>query len=386
MRVVLLIRCLVRGGAERQLVTLAKGLRRLGHEVSVVVFYDQGDLKAELEACAVPVENLDKRGRWDVLPFLWRLRSRLRALRPDVVYGCLAGANICAVVVRPFLPVRPAVAIRIAASFVNLADYDLTARLSYWIEARIARFSDVVIANSRKGARHAVDRGFPASRMMVVPNGFDTQYFKRDPRGRTAFRRCWNVPDGCRLIGLVARLDPIKDHQTFLDAAARTAARRDDVRFVCVGAGEAAHERQLRAAADRLGLSERLVWAGETRDLPAVYSALDLATCSSYGEGMPNVVGEAMACEVPCVVTDVGDAAWLVGETGEVVPPRCPAALADGWDRMLERIDRQGRETGRRARQRIRTKLSEDRLITHTAEVLQRLVSDSEEPAGGDAA
>src|SRR6185437_6829745 len=141
------------------------------------------------------------------------------------------------------------------------------------------------------------------------------------------------------LVGLVGRIDPMKNHATFLQAAALLAARGDRLRFVCVGGGNSGFAQGIKALATRLGLDPRLVWAGPRNDMAAVYSALDIAVSSSCGEGFSNVIAEAMACGRPCVVTDVGDSARIVGECGAVVAPGDPPALADAVERVATRLE-----------------------------------------------
>ena len=127
----------------------------------------------------------------------------------------------------------------------------------------------------------------------------------------------------------------LKDHGTFIEAAARLAIERPDVHFVCVGGGPDARASELRDQANRRGLGGRLRWIGERPDIQRVYPALDLLVSSSTAEGFSNVIGEAMACGVPCVVTDVGDSARIVGQTGVVVPPRDSTALTQGMTLAL---------------------------------------------------
>src|SRR5205823_8210436 len=127
-----------------------------------------------------------------------------------------------------------------------------------------------------------------------------------------------------------------KDHRTFLAAAARLAASEPRARFVLSGTGTEPANRELTDAIARLGLADRVVLLGERHDMPAFFAALDICALSSaYGEGCPNVLGEAMACGVPCVATDVGDSAAVIGDTGVVVPARDPAALAAGIERLI---------------------------------------------------
>ena len=141
----------------------------------------------------------------------------------------------------------------------------------------------------------------------------------------------------------------MKDHPTFLRAAAQFARQNADARFVCVGDGAAAYRDELRTLTRSLGLDDRLVWAGEHGDVKAAYNAFDIATLSSaFGEGFPNAVGEAMACGVPVVGTDVGDVRPIVGELGEVVAPGQPEPLCAGWARLRRRLsDQPGSARGR---------------------------------------
>jgi glycosyltransferase involved in cell wall biosynthesis len=225
----------------------------------------------------------------------------------------------------------------VRASNVDFSRYDWFPRFTFAMSCRLARFADLIIVNSKAGRDYHQALGYPGHKMVVIPNGIDTDKFYPDPGERRRVRAEWGIAEQERLIGLVARFDPMKDHHTFLKAAAMLAQEREDVRFVCVGDGPAEYRQELHAYARQLDLTGRLIWAGARRDMPGVYNALDIATSSSLGEGFSNVIGEAMACGAPCVVTDVGDSAWLVGETGVVVSPTNPQALAAGWRACLER-------------------------------------------------
>jgi glycosyltransferase involved in cell wall biosynthesis len=131
----------------------------------------------------------------------------------------------------------------------------------------------------------------------------------------------------------------MKDHPNFLRAAARVAGSRNEVRFICIGSGPASYREALLAEARALGLERRMIWTGSRDDMPKVYNALDIVVSSSaFGEGFPNTIVEAMATGVPCVVTDVGDSAAIVGELGWVCPPRDSAALAGAIVRAIEAL------------------------------------------------
>lgn len=333
-RILFLIRSFGRGGAQRQLVTLATALRRAGWDVSAACFYSGGVFQHDLAQANVPVIDLRKRGRWDVAGFLWRLWSAFRKHDPDVVHGYLTMGNLLALLAR-LARRRTRVVWGVRSAYMDRDRYDWMTRLTFDLTCRLSRFADAIIVNSEAGAVHHATLGYPGERITVIPNGIDTQRFRFDAEGRMRMRREWGVTDDAVLVGLVGRLDPMKDHPTFLKAASMLAGRDSGWRFVCVGGGaDTNYAHMLESLADAAGLRERLIWAGPQDDMPAVYSALDIAASTSYGEGFPNVIAEAMACGRPCVVTNVGDSSCIVGACGAVVEARNPEAFAAGVERV----------------------------------------------------
>ena len=331
MRIFFLSRSLERGGAERQLVATANGLARRGHDVLIGLFYAGGSLERDVDGPAIV--HLGKQGRWDILRFGRALVREVRAFHPDAVYSFLGTANVLAGVLRPFWRgARVVWAVR--SSDVDYSGLGKVAAFNGWVEARLGFLADRIVANSEAGKRHAVACGMPEDRFLVIPNGIDTERFAPDRPSGEPLRRKW-LPEGCDvLVGLAARLDPMKDHGTFLRAARLAADQDPGLSFVCAGGGNDAYAAEIKALSTSLGLDGRLTWAGELDYMEPVYNALDICCLSSMTEGFPNVVGEAMSCGVPCVVTDVGDAAAVVGEAGLVVPRKNPERLAEGLLRM----------------------------------------------------
>lgn len=365
-----LARSLDRGGAERQLVILATGLAQRGHQVAVAVFYGGGAFAAELEAAGVRLIALEKIGRWDVLSFLIRLVRLLRKEHPAVLHSYLTIPNILSALLKPLLP-GTHIIWGLRASNMDLARYDWLSRLTDLLERKLSRFADHIIANSHAGKCHAVANGVPEDKIVVIANGIDTARFRFDPEGQLRVRAEWGTAKDEILVGLAARLDPMKDHPTFLQAASRIAHERHDVRFVCVGDGPAAYAETLKQQAAALGLTSRLIWAGARDDMPAVYSALDIASSSSsFGEGFSNTIAEAMACGVPTVVTDVGDSAWIVGGAGVVVPHSDPDALTQGILNLMAMPAEQRRALGGQARSRIVAEFGIDNLVQATERAL----------------
>lgn len=374
MKIVFLIRSLTFGGAERQLVALACGLRQRGHEVHVGVFYAGGPLEADLHAAGVPVTVLNKTGRWDILGFLFRLARFLRRERPQVFHGYLGASNSLGVLLRSIHGGQVVWGIR--ASDLDQTRYDLFYRLDGKIQHFLSRFPDLIIANSHAGRDHIVQQGFPATKSVVIPNGIDTDHFRPDAELRLATRAEFGVAWDELLIGRIGRLEYQKDYPTFLRAAAEIARQRPAARFICAGTGNPEYEQELHELAIAEGLAERLVWAGARDDMPAVYNALDLLVSSSaYGEGLPNVVAEAMSCGVPCAVTDSGDSAWVVGELGRISPRGDVQALAAATIDLIDAVTT-GTINKDAIRQRVVTNLALDSLVERTEEAIRPLIRE----------
>lgn len=365
----ILARSLYYGGAERQLVALATGLRQRGHDVAVAVFYPGGPLATELEDAGVPVHILNKRGRWDVFGFLGRLLVYIRTEAPDILHGYLVVPNLLTLVVKPFLP-RTKVVWGVRASNMDLDQYDWLARLTFRLSCWLSRFADRIIVNSHCGKVYHEKRGYPARTLTVICNGIDTERFRPARGDRQRLRAEWNVGEEEVLIGLVGRLDPMKGHASFLRAAAILLGQRSNVRFVCVGDGPTDFRANLIRLGKELGLHDRLIWAGGRSDTWAVYNSLDIATSASLTEGFSNVIGEAMSCGVLCVVTDVGDSAVMVGDFGVVVPPNNPSSLAEGWNLCLSAARLASSE---QIRGRIVCEYSVKSLIERTEQCLKEL-------------
>ena len=376
-KLVFLARSLDYGGAQRQLISLAKALDKKRFHVTVLTFY-HGPLAQELNGHGVQVISLDKKGRWDIFGFLLRLVRLLRLARPDVVHAYLDIPHLLSLILKPFVRTRVVWGLR--TSTIELDQYDWLHRLASRAEKWCSRFADLIIINSNTGLEQHVARGLPRKKMLVIPNGFDTEVFKPDREAGAKQRSAWRVQEQTQLLGIVGRLDPMKDHQNFFRAAAlvskkmndvslteASAGNRGEVRFVCVGDGPANYLEGLKALAKDLGISERVIWQEATTAVAAVYNALDVLVSSSRAEGLSNAVGEAMACGVACVTTDVGDSRLLVGECGSVVPAQNSEALAEG---IIRSLSGKQPELGNVARERIVAHFSVQRLAQLTEEAL----------------
>jgi glycosyltransferase involved in cell wall biosynthesis len=375
MKLLFLIRDLGVGGSQRQLAVLAAGLARRGHDVAVAVLYTGGSLESLLDRSGARLLSIGKTSRWHLVGPLVRLRRLFLSEHPDLIYAFLPSQTTLAALLLP-QKLNTKLIFGLRAGAMQLDQYDALNALTYRSEAWLSRCADLVIANARAVRADAIVRGLPADRISVVPNGIDTEAMQPDAAAGRALRHAWGFCDDEFVIGCVARLDPMKDHATLLHAAAAFARDHSDARFVCVGSGAMAYGQKLKALANSLGLTDRVVWAGEIGDMKAAYNSFDIATLSSsFGEGFPNVLAEAMACGTPVAATDVGDVRLIAGELGEVVPPKRPDLLCEGWRRLRQRLAQDPALLKNASRGTIIANYALDRMVRRNEDILSQLAA-----------
>ena len=226
--------------------------------------------------------------------------------------------------------------------------------------------------------------GYAADRMLVIPNGFDLGAFRPDPAAGPTLRRELGIPAPAPLIGLVARFHPQKDHSTFFAAARRLHRTCPDAHFILCGDGITWENPELAAEADQAGLRGCCHLLGRRSDMSFIQAALDFASSSSStGEGFPNVLGEAMASGVPCAVTNVGDSARIVGETGRIVPPGDPEALVRAWEDLLGLPPEARTALGVAARDRIARQYSLPAIAARYSALYDEISMDNELQTSG---
>lgn len=372
-RVVFLIRSLEYGGAERQLAVLAAGMDRGRFEPVVVSFYG-GVFEEDLQQAGVKAICLQVTNRWDILRSLPRLLGTIRALKPDVLHGYLEAANILVVLFKLFLP-RTRTVLGVWSSDMDLRPYDWMVRFTFVLQTWLSRFADCVILNSEEARRYWVERGFPAKKCVVIPNGVDIHHFTPAATTNNSLRKRWNIPGDALLVGVVGRIDPVKGLETFIQAAGLVAQRLPDVYFVCVGSGAEDYTAGLQELAGKEIPGQRLVWEKAQRDIAPVYQSLDVACLPSNSESLPNVILEAMSCGLPVVATRVGDVPLLVQDENRLAPPGDPRALADALQFTLELPVEERRRQGALARRRIVDYYSNSQFTARTQDVFESLLA-----------
>lgn len=355
-RILFLTTGLYAGGAELMLLRLLSHLDRQRFQPSVISLLRLGPVGAKIQQLGIPVRSLGMEPGIPNLASLWRLVSWLRRNRPHVMQTWMYHADLLGGVAAWLAGHIPIVwGVRHSDPFtqgygpLTVPTVKLCARLSRWIPERI-----VCCSEASRQAHVAV--GYTADKMLVIPNGVDLTALKPDPTARDLIRQNLSIPSEAPVIGLVGRFHPQKDHKNFVRAAKLLVSMRPSVHFVLCGQDVTWDNRELSTWIDEAGIRANCHLLGRREDVPQLMASFDLATSSScFGESFANVVSEAMSCEVPCVVTDVGDSAHIVGPTGIVVPPHDAPALAQAWERMLDLGREQLLQTGLRARQRVQS-------------------------------
>ena len=275
------------GGAERQLVTVAKGLAARGWEVRVLVFYGGGMLEEELRRAGVPIVDLGKSGRWDVVRFAKRLVRELRAHRPQVLHAYLDVPNLLASFSRMLVrDVKVVWGVR--ASDVRWANYGWLPGLVFHLNRLASRTAHLIVFNSRSGMSFHLAHGYPRHRSIAVDNGIDTDRFRPLPQRRAEMRARFGIAQSDMVVALIGRLDPMKGHETFIRAAALLQRQQPSARFLCIGRADNAYGRKMARLVEEARLSTCMQWLPRQTGMPEIYCMIDVVvSSSSYGEGFP---------------------------------------------------------------------------------------------------
>jgi glycosyltransferase involved in cell wall biosynthesis len=368
------------GGAETMLYKLLSGMDRGTFEARVVSLTDVGPVGEKIRALGVPVRALGMRRGVPDPRGVWQLTRWLKEDKPNLVQTWMYHADLVGGLAARLAGNIPVVW---GVRHSNL-DPGGNKRTTIWTAKACARLSHrlpirIVCCSETSRAVHT-ELGYAHKKMVVIPNGFDLTAFKPDPAARESVRQELGISKDALLIGLVGRFDPQKDHRNFVAAAARLSAAYPEVHFPLCGDGATWDNAELAGWIEAAGIRQRFHLLGRREDMPRLTAALDIASSSSsYGEGFPNIIGEAMACGVPCVVTDVGDSAFIVGDTGLVVPPRDPDALATAWRKLIELGPEGRRRLGAVARRRVEERFSLPTVVSQYQKLYRGVIRETRE-------
>jgi glycosyltransferase involved in cell wall biosynthesis len=363
-KVVHIITGLSVGGAENMLFKLVSRMDRSEFAPEVISLSGIGPIGEKMLQAGIPVRALNLRPNAPNPALLLLLAQWLRQSRPQVVQTWLHHADLLGGVATR-LAGRIPLAWNIRHSNLDPATIKrqtiliggACARLSHSLPQRI-------VCCSEAGREEHARLGYAVDKLIVIPNGFDLAAYRPNEEAGRNIRQEIGIAPEAPLIGLIGRFHPMKDHATFVQAAALLHRQRPEVHFLCCGEDVTWRNASLADPIRQAKLCERFHLLGQRGDMPRIAAALTIGTlCSLYGEGFPNVIGEAMACGVPCVVTEVGDSAAIVGDTGLVVPLRSPDALAEAWNRLLSLSSEAAQRSALAARNRVETLFALDAVV-----------------------
>lgn len=323
------------GGAELMLLRLCESFNSSGDdEHSVISLTDLGEVGARLCACGVTVDTLGMRGAWDVMPTFAKLVRHLRLNKPDIVQTWMYHSDLLGGLAARWVGIRGVIwGVRTTdVSRCGAKATIIVRKLCAWLSATVP---SVIVCAAQASRKTHVAAGYSPSRMAVIPNGFDLERLVASPQEREAIRSAQGISADDFVVGSLGRFNEVKDHASFVEAAGLVAPRFPHVKFLMVGRDVDEANSVLMAQIASTGFADRFVLLGERKDVPACFKAMDMFCLHSFTEGFPNVLGEAMSLALPCVTTDAGDAAFLLGENGFVVPVQDPLALAEALAKMI---------------------------------------------------
>ena len=343
---------------------LLQNIDRDFFQPTVISLISKGEVGACIEALDRPVYALGMRRGLPNPLLMLRLARRLRQLSPDVVHTWMYHADLLGGLAARLAGV-PSIAWCVRNSNLDRHKTKFSTRVVLSLSALASRWiPDRIISCSEQACQIHASIGYEKKKMHVIPNGFDLNLFKPNNKARIIIRAELGISDQTPLVGLIARFDPQKNHFGFIAAAKILEKKLPGTHFVLVGNGVDEENVLLTEEIKKSGLLTNMHLLGLRKDIPELMSALDvLASSSSYGEAFPNVLGEAMACGVPCAVTDVGDSAYILGDTGRIVASGDMPALAEAIYHILSLPHIMRESLGRLARSRIEINFEIKRIV-----------------------
>lgn len=362
------------GGAEMMLYKLLQGLSRETFVPTVASLGPVGRPAMLLRGLGVDVVELDMHKPGGLLSLPFRLRSLLKRSEPNITQGWMYHGNLVAWMLSRMASPRVRLAWSVRQPLYNVSMEKPLSRAVIRINALLSKSVDHTIYVSDSCRAQHVAAGFRSASGSVIPNGFDLSLLYRDPVKGNELRRRWGVSPDDLVVGHLARFHPVKDHATLIRAAAEVVANRPDVRFALAGPGVDDRNETLQRFIADVHKKRSIMLLGETDDPAGFFSACDVFCLNSLWEGFPNVLGEAMACELPAVVTNVGACPEIIGDCGVVANSGDVRSLSESLLRLLDMDVETRRCMGTRARARVEREYSLPSVVERYSDVYRELV------------
>ncbi len=362
-RILHLISSLNTGGAEMMLYKLLSGMNKEVFKSRVVSLIPPGPIGNKIESINIQVDHLGlDRGFFSPMA-IFKLTGMINEFKPDLIQTWMYHSDLLGFLTSKITRTGKVIW-NIRCSSMELTHYHFFTRWAVILCKLLSRFSQVTITNSYTARADHLKMGYRPKRFQVIPNGFDLSQFKSSEAAKIELRRELKLEEKALCIGLIARYDPKKDHSTFLKAINRITHTHRNCNFILCGDSVDSKNAELINIMRELEIGPFVHLLGRRGDISRIIGAMDIIVLSSaFGEGFPNVIGEAMSCEVPCVVTDVGDSARIVGGNGKVVPPRNPGALAKAIIELIDLTPEARQTMGKKARERINSEYSLENIV-----------------------
>lgn len=365
------------GGAEMMLYKLLLKTNLKYWQPYLICLNEEGGLRSKFEQLNIPIEVLGlPRGKVNLQGFN-KLINILIKIKPDIVQGWMYHSNLASTVGILITSPNTPLVWNIPQSLSNLKNEKKSTAKIIRLLSFLSWFPQKIIYNSQTSAKQHEKIGYQQSKSLPFPDGFLVDIFKPSTSAYQQLRQELKLPSSTIIIGRIARYHPMKDYVNLLEAGAKLLTKNNQVHFVLVGPNIDYNNEELMPKITELGINNNVHLLGIRDDTPELNAGFDVAcTTSAWGEGFPNVVGEAMACGVPCVVTDVGDSAWLVGDTGLVVPPSNSDALAEAWQKLINNPQLR-QDLGTKARQRIVDNFALEKIVSNYENLYKNILETS---------
>lgn len=349
------------GGTEIMLCKLLSAYDHAKYDMSVISLLGLSDFSEKIKKLGVPIYCINFKKNFLFNFGLFKLIYHLRKKSPDIVQTWMYNADLIGGIAAKLAGIKLIVwNVRCCVDAHLRIFTKCIASCCTFVSGLIPKVI-VCCANSAKSSHVAF--GYVKQKMVVIPNGFDLQDFFYDNDVVAQLRMEFGLQDSHFFVGNLGRFAPEKDCSTFLLAAQIVCQKRDDVMFLFAGRGLDNNNDKLKQNLNNLGLVNKVRLFGEINYPKNFLNVLDLFVSSSVTEGFPNVIGEAMACELPCVVTDAGDSADIVGDVGYVVPSRSPEQLAQAILKFIVMVDDQRKLIGKKSRKRVQDLYSLNKVV-----------------------
>jgi len=354
MKILYIISGLPIGGAEMMLYKLLSVIDRDIFEPVVISLTDYGSLGNNIKNLNIPVYKMEMNAGFPNPFKVWRFIKLVRKINPELIQGWMYHGNLAALLAKWVLPKRVFLLWNIRHTPDDLKKEKRTTARVIRLGARLSEQPDRIIYNSKVSEQKHELLGYDNKNKSIIPNGFNCEQFKPFTNAKSKLRHSLGLKKDTLLIGLVARYHIMKDHVGFLHSAGKLNKTYPEIHFVLVGQGVDKNNHLLIKLIEDLKITKNVHLLGKRMDVEEITAGLDIAcSSSSWGESFSNAIGEAMACSIPCIVTDVGGSARMVGKTGIVVKPGDRKEFTDAMITLIKMSSEERLGLGKLARNRI---------------------------------